>query len=56
MNKLYKEGLIDPASFTQNDQAIGQLGNREGDEIVGSITTALLSYLVNPYDKKNNQT
>ena len=28
MNKLYKEGLIDPAAFTQNDQAIGQLGNR----------------------------
>ncbi|MGM0882171.1 MAG: ABC transporter substrate-binding protein [Bacillota bacterium] len=52
MNKLYKEGLIDPASFTQNDQAIGQLGNREGDELVGSITTALVSYLVNPYDDK----
>lgn len=52
MSKLYKEGLIDPASFTQNDQAVGQLGNREGDEIVGSITTALVSYLVNPYDGK----
>ncbi|WP_337101035.1 ABC transporter substrate-binding protein [Paenibacillus sp. YIM B09110] len=52
MNKLYKDGLIDPASFTQNDQAIGQLGNREGDELVGSITTALVSYLVNPYDSK----
>ncbi|MFC5653580.1 ABC transporter substrate-binding protein [Paenibacillus solisilvae] len=52
MHKLYKEGLIDPASFTQNDQAVGQLGNREGDEIVGSITTALLSYLVNTYDAK----
>lgn len=52
MNKLYKEGLIDPASFTQNDQAVGQLGNREGDELVGSITTALVSYLVTPYDEK----
>nr|WP_274655381.1 extracellular solute-binding protein [Paenibacillus humicola] len=50
MHKLYKEGLIDPASFTQNDQALGQLGNREGDEIVGSVTTALVSYLVNVYD------
>ncbi|MBO7745610.1 extracellular solute-binding protein [Paenibacillus sp. MWE-103] len=50
MHKLYGEGLIDKASFTQNDQAIGQLGNREGDEVVGSITTALLSYLVNTYD------
>ncbi|SFI75319.1 putative aldouronate transport system substrate-binding protein [Paenibacillus sp. UNC496MF] len=50
MHKLYGEGLIDKASFTQNDQAVGQLGNREGDEVVGSITTALLSYLVNTYD------
>ncbi|TFE29088.1 extracellular solute-binding protein [Cohnella luojiensis] len=52
MHKLYKEGLIDKASFTQNDQAVGQLGNREGDEIVGSITTALLSYLLNVWDDK----
>jgi putative aldouronate transport system substrate-binding protein len=52
MNKLYKDGLIDPAAFTQNDQAIGQLGNRQGDEIVGSITTALLSYLLNVGDDK----
>ncbi len=52
MNKLYKEGLIDPASFTQNDQAIGQLGNREGVEITGSITTALVSYLLNVGDEK----
>ncbi|WNQ10522.1 extracellular solute-binding protein [Paenibacillus aurantius] len=51
MNKLYKEGLVDPASFTQNDQAVGQLGNKEGDEAVGSITTALISYLVNTYEK-----
>jgi putative aldouronate transport system substrate-binding protein len=50
MHKLYANGLIDPAAFTQNDQALGQLGNREGDELVGSITTALVSYLVNPYD------
>lgn len=51
MRKLYKDGLVDPASFTQNDQAIGQLGNREGDEQVGSITTALVSYLVDPGNK-----
>ncbi|TDQ42969.1 carbohydrate ABC transporter substrate-binding protein (CUT1 family) [Aureibacillus halotolerans] len=50
MNKLYEEGLIDQAAFTQNDQAIGQLGNREGDEVVGSVTTALISYLVDTYD------
>ncbi|UVI30622.1 ABC transporter substrate-binding protein [Paenibacillus spongiae] len=55
MAKLYKEGLIDQASFTQNDQAVGQLGNREGDEIVGSITTALVSYLVDTYDKEKTR-
>ena len=44
------------ASFTQNDQAVGQLGNREGDEIVGSVTTALLSYLVNTYDDRSRAT
>ena len=52
MHKLYSEGLIDKASFTQNDQAIGQLGNKEGDEVVGSVTTALLSYLLNVWDDK----
>lgn len=51
MHMLYADGLIDPASFTQNDQAVGQLGNKEGDETVGSITTALVSYLVNAYDE-----
>ncbi|WP_199617385.1 type 2 periplasmic-binding domain-containing protein [Paenibacillus alkalitolerans] len=55
MNKLYKEGLIDEAAFTQNDQAVGQLGNREGDEIVGSITTALLSYLVNVWEDEKTR-
>ncbi|MBB3109677.1 putative aldouronate transport system substrate-binding protein [Paenibacillus phyllosphaerae] len=55
MHKLYSEGLIDPASFTQNDQAVSQLGKREGEEIVGSITTALLSYLVDTYDDNNER-
>ncbi|XEC93748.1 ABC transporter substrate-binding protein [Paenibacillus tarimensis] len=50
MHKLYKEGLIDPASFTQSAEALSQLGNREGDELAGSVTAAMVSYLVNPYD------
>lgn len=50
MRQLYSEGLIDPAAFTQNDQAISQLGNREGDEIVGSFSSALLSYLLNVWE------
>ncbi|WP_206098565.1 extracellular solute-binding protein [Paenibacillus montanisoli] len=55
MHKLYSEGLIDKAAFTQNDQAVGQLGQREGDEIVGSITTALVSYLVKAYEDKDER-
>lgn len=50
MHQLYAEGLIDPASFTQSDEALSRIGNREGDELVGSMTAALVSYLVNPYD------
>ncbi|MFD2114565.1 extracellular solute-binding protein [Paenibacillus yanchengensis] len=44
LNKLYAEGLIDPAAFTQNADAIQQLANREGENIMGGLTTALLSY------------
>jgi len=44
LNKLYKEGLIDPAAFTQNADAIQQLANREPDNIMGAVTTALISY------------
>jgi len=51
LNKLYEEGLIDPAAFTQNADAIQQLGNREPDNIMGAITTALISYAVSPDDK-----
>lgn len=50
MNRLYEEGLIDPAAFTQSDEALTHIGNREGDEVIGSMTAALVSYLVNPYD------
>lgn len=51
LNKLYKEGLIDPASFTQNADAIQQLGNREPDNVMGGITTALISYAHGPDDE-----
>ncbi|MFC4597320.1 ABC transporter substrate-binding protein [Cohnella hongkongensis] len=51
LNKLYKEGLIDPAAFTQNADAIQQVGNREPDNILGAITTALISYAISPDDK-----
>lgn len=51
LNKLYKEGLIDPASFTQNADAIQQLANREDANVMGAITTALISYAFPPDDK-----
>ncbi|WP_018759557.1 ABC transporter substrate-binding protein [Paenibacillus terrigena] len=44
LNQLYKEGLIDPASFTQNADAIQQLANREKDNVMGALSTALISY------------
>jgi putative aldouronate transport system substrate-binding protein len=44
LNKLYEEGLIDPAAFTQNADAIQQLANREPDNIMGAAATALISY------------
>ncbi|GGD97547.1 ABC transporter substrate-binding protein [Paenibacillus nasutitermitis] len=51
LNKLYKEGLIDPAAFTQNADAIQQLANREPDNVMGGLTTALISYAHSPDDK-----
>ncbi|NEU63881.1 extracellular solute-binding protein [Paenibacillus sp. ALJ109b] len=51
LKKLYTEGLIDPASFTQNSDAIQQLGNRQDANVIGSITTALISYAHSPDDK-----
>ncbi|CAM4121046.1 ABC transporter substrate-binding protein [Paenibacillus alkaliterrae] len=52
LNKLYKEGLIDPAAFTQNADAIQQLANREPDNIMGAVTTALISYGYNMSDEQ----
>lgn len=50
MNKLYSEGLIDMGAFTQNADAVNQLANEEQDNIMGSLTTALLSYALSPDD------
>lgn len=51
LNKLYKEGLIDPASFTQNADAVQQLGNRQDANVLGALTTALISYAFSTDDK-----
>ncbi|NGP46285.1 extracellular solute-binding protein [Bacillaceae bacterium SIJ1] len=50
MNKLYSEGLIDQGAFTQNVDAVNQIANRQPDNIMGSVTTALLSYALTPDD------
>ncbi|XEC93749.1 extracellular solute-binding protein [Paenibacillus tarimensis] len=52
MRKLYSEGLIDPAAFTQNDQALSQLGNIEGDERIGAFSAALHGYALNAWDEE----
>ncbi|WP_098742085.1 ABC transporter substrate-binding protein [Paenibacillus sp. EZ-K15] len=51
LNQLYKEGLIDPAAFTQNADAIQQMANREPDNIMGTLSTALISYAYSMDDK-----
>jgi putative aldouronate transport system substrate-binding protein len=37
IHKLYNEGLIDKEAFTQNIDALSQVGNKEGDNVVGSV-------------------
>lgn len=51
LNKLYKEGLIDPAAFTQNADAVQQMANREPDNVMGALSTALISYAYSMDDK-----
>jgi putative aldouronate transport system substrate-binding protein len=36
---LWDEGLIDPGAFSQNPDALSQLGNVAGDVVLGSATT-----------------
>ncbi|SDX70729.1 carbohydrate ABC transporter substrate-binding protein, CUT1 family [Paenibacillus sp. CF384] len=38
INKLFAEGLIDKESFTQNIDQMAQVGNKEGDNVIGSVT------------------
>ncbi|MEX1028907.1 MAG: extracellular solute-binding protein [Paenibacillaceae bacterium] len=37
LNKLFSEGLVDMEAFTQNNDALAQVGNREGDNILGAV-------------------
>ncbi|MFC5651450.1 ABC transporter substrate-binding protein [Paenibacillus solisilvae] len=38
INKLFNEGLIDKEAFTQNNDQMAQVGNKEGDNVTGSAT------------------
>jgi len=55
LHKLYSEGLIDPAAFTQNAEAVGQIGNNKDVELVGSFTAAVIGYLVSMDEKETRQ-
>ncbi|WP_145037188.1 ABC transporter substrate-binding protein [Paenibacillus sp. Y412MC10] len=51
LNKLYSEGLIDKGAFTQNGDAVKQLGNK-ADNVVGAVGYALISSVLEPTDAK----
>ena len=47
---LYKEGLIDPAAFTQNEQQMSAVGNNEGAVIMGAATAGHIGMAVSIND------
>lgn len=51
LRKLYSEGLIDKGAFTQNGDAVKQLGNK-ADNVVGAVGYALISSVLEPTDAK----
>ncbi|PYI56218.1 ABC transporter substrate-binding protein [Paenibacillus flagellatus] len=50
LRKLYAEGLIDKAAFTQNADAVKQLASKP-EQVVGAVSTALISYLYTANDE-----
>jgi putative aldouronate transport system substrate-binding protein len=50
VNKLYAEGLVDMEAFTQNNDALTQIGNREGDNIIGATTVGHIGMAFNVYE------
>jgi len=43
LNKLYGEGLIDREAFTQNGDALAQVANQEGDNVIASFAGGIPS-------------
>lgn len=54
LHKLYADGLIYPASFTQSLQQAEQIGNSPGTEILGAFTAGHLRMVVNLTDNSTN--
>ncbi|MFF2091305.1 ABC transporter substrate-binding protein [Paenibacillus sp. NPDC058174] len=50
---LYKDGLIDPQAFTQNQEGLQQLGNNVGDTILGAFTIGHAQMAVASSDPRN---
>lgn len=47
---LYKEGLIDPAAFTQNEQQMSAVGNNESAVVMGAATAGHIGMAVSIND------
>jgi len=53
MASLYKEGLIDPQAFTQNQEGLQQLGNNAGETVLGSFAIGHVQMVVAGTDERN---
>lgn len=53
MNTLYKEGLIDPQAFTQNQEGLQQLGNNVDETILGAFAIGHVRMAVAATDERN---
>lgn len=55
ISKLYKEGLIDPAAFTQNQDQLMQLGQNKDTAILGSFAAGHLGMSINLEDRARSE-
>lgn len=50
VNKLYSENLIDKEAFTQNNDAVMQVANKEGDNVIGAVSMGHIGMAFNVYE------
>ncbi|MBW7453563.1 extracellular solute-binding protein [Paenibacillus sepulcri] len=55
IHRLYREGLVDPSSFTQTLDGIIQLASHQGDNILGSATLGHIRMAFSGLDNARNQ-